>query len=792
MFKKYWQRGFDGLASLSLLGMVFLSAYSLESTHWTENLNLVTSLACIGVILGIALGVSSFQKKQLGCLIILYSLIMLFLFLIVMPSGSDIWSESWQIIFHRAGQALGALLKEQPVADNILFILLTGVSYWFISLWAGLALTRKQNPWFPLGLLAASTVATQFFQPTSYRSDFLSVVFFFLFLFLLGRLNYLTVQKDWKKHSAYEDPESKPVFLRTTAILSVLLVVIAWGIPFLINVATPGTKQHKAFIQTIEEGDDFFSNFFSSFQTRPIQKETVYGDTFKLGSSQPLGEEVLLTVITPSDDFYAGNYYWKARSYSTYQDGIWSSIDVEGQTLEANSRVALQNEAQNTTGKFVMVANAELNYYYLPGTTLQVNKPARISEMFKDTDDYDVIAWKPLLPIKENEAYQSESYFIPLTIEMLQNAGDNYPARIERVYLQLPEDFSERFHMLAEAITDGLDSDFEKTLAITDYLREQMIYSTEMGEISENLDPVFWFLFEGKNGTCNYYASAEVLMLRSIGIPARLGVGYAQGVEIEKNKVFEVRSKDSHAWPEVYFPHVGWVIFEPTSAQPAVQFSSENEMLNEPVENGERSGNQTGLTEQSSPPSGGRSNAWYDAIEKRLANEENLYNVGYAKSSRNWAIAWIIPLFVAGLLIFLFFGNIRYMGKRIPFPHYLVLASEQKGKRMPHWFMRWADRRNLTYVQRNFSQFDLILSCYGIENLAQRTPFEKAKMLQERVPSARESIRTIVQAYQQEVFGKQNADGRGMRKCFRTLRKEALLALVDFQFKRLWKRSKRT
>lgn len=789
MFRKYKERGFDALASCSLLIMVFLSAYSLESTHWTEDLNMVTSLACIGVILGIALGVSAFQKRHIMILSTLYSLILLFLFLVVIPSGGNSWSEGWRMVYGRTHMALRALLQGQPVPDAILFIVTAGILYWTVSLWAGFALIRKANPWVPLGVLGASLVATQFFQPVLYRSSLLTGTFFFLFLFLMGRLNFLTAHSRWKERKAYEDQESDTIFLRVTAILSSVLVLLAWGVPFLMDVATPGSKQHKAFIQTIEEGEDFFSDLFFSFRTQPIQKETVFGDTFDLGSAQPLGEEVLFTAVAPSSDFFDGNYYWKARSYSTYENGRWSSIDVEGKTIDANTRLELARATKNEIGTFTMVVNAELTYFYLPGNTISINRDVRITEMFAGDEDYDVIAWKPLLPLEPNDSYQSESYMPSLTYEMLQSAGDNYPARVKRMYLQLPEDFSERIQTLAEAITDRLDSDFEKTLAITEYLRTQMAYSTELGELPRNLDPVFWFLFEQKQGYCNYFASAEVLLLRSIGIPARLGVGYAQGVEIERGKVFEIRSRDSHAWSEVYFPEIGWVIFEPTSAQPAIHFPYESVAAQEEVEGRtlqETQPNEIGLRENAA--TGSNMTAWFDAIEERLAGQERLYEFGYAKSGKSWITPAILTALAGGSVLFLFLGRVRYQGKRIPLQEYMVTVFEKRGRTSPQWLKKWAAYRNATYLQRTFPQFDLMLAVFGVKNLPQRTPLEKATLLAHFVPEAQKEIEHIVQAYQQEAFGKQ-AHGKGnLPVYFRHLRKAALGAWFTARAKRLKKR----
>lgn len=789
MFKKYQKNGFNILSSFALLLMVFLSAYSLESTHWTEDLNLVTSLACIGVILGITMGVSSFQRKQIVFLSIFYSLVILFLFLIVMPSGSNTWSESLPIIRERISTALQALQQGSPVPDNILFILAMGILYWGIALWAGITLVRKNNPWIPLSLLAGSLVTTQFFQPLVYRSALLSGVFFFLFLFLLGHLNYLSAHRQWVERKAYEDQESSMVFLRTTSIISTLLIILAWGIPFLVNVATPGTKQHKAFIQTIEDRGDFFSDFFSSFKTQPVQKETVFGDTFQLGAAQPLGEDILFTAIAPTSNFIDGNYYWKARSYSNYEGGTWNSIDTDGQTIEENTAVTPEQSAENEIGTFVVVANSELNYYYLPGNTISINQPARITEVFKDTEDYDVIAWKPLLPLEENDSYQSESYFIPLTYETLQAAGNHYPVRVKRVYLQLPEGFSERVQILAEAITEGLDSNFEKVLAITDYLRSQMKYSVEIDDIPQNLDPVFWFLFENKSGYCNYYASAEVLLLRSIGIPARLVVGYAQGIEVENNKVFEVRSKDSHAWPEVYFPEIGWVIFEPTSTQPAVRFPyeireiAENEAAESEQENrSDQSGQRGDLT-------GGNSSSWYDAIEERLAGQEGIFDFGAVEATQNWYTPLLITSGLIGVFAFLFFGQIKQRGVSIPLQEFLVHTLEESGRKSPQWLKKWANYRTQTYLQRNFSQFDYFLKRLGVKTVSHLTPLEKAKLLEVFVPGAKMEIERIVIAYQQEVYGNPPSVDANMRTHFRLLRKKALHTMFKNQFSRLWKKS---
>jgi len=84
------------------------------------------------------------------------------------------------------------------------------------------------------------------------------------------------------------------------------------------------------------------------------------------------------------------------------------------------------------------------------------------------------------------------------------------------------------------------------------------------------VDRVAWFLFQGKQGYCEYYASSMVIMLRHLGIPARLAGGYAPGSLDPKTRQIVVRESSAHAWPEVYFPNYGWIEFEPTPSQPVI------------------------------------------------------------------------------------------------------------------------------------------------------------------------------------------------------------------------------
>jgi len=120
-----------------------------------------------------------------------------------------------------------------------------------------------------------------------------------------------------------------------------------------------------------------------------------------------------------------------------------------------------------------------------------------------------------------------------------------------------------RVRELAERITESAKTVYDKASAIERYLASEYSYSLSPGAAEG--EPVEWFLFESKTGYCEHFATGMVILLRSIGIPSRPVTGFLSG-EMVFGDYYLVRSRDAHAWVEVYFPSHGWVSFDPTPA----------------------------------------------------------------------------------------------------------------------------------------------------------------------------------------------------------------------------------
>ncbi|RME75042.1 MAG: DUF3488 domain-containing protein [Planctomycetota bacterium] len=124
----------------------------------------------------------------------------------------------------------------------------------------------------------------------------------------------------------------------------------------------------------------------------------------------------------------------------------------------------------------------------------------------------------------------------------------------------------ERLHALATRIASEAHahSPYDRARALERYLRAHYTYSLEMQPPPPDRDPVEFFLYERRSGHCELFASAFVLLCRSLGLPARLVNGFSSGEWNEIGGFWQVRQRDAHAWAEVHFADVGWLAFDPT------------------------------------------------------------------------------------------------------------------------------------------------------------------------------------------------------------------------------------
>ncbi len=164
--------------------------------------------------------------------------------------------------------------------------------------------------------------------------------------------------------------------------------------------------------------------------------------------------------------------------------------------------------------------------------------------------------------------YEASSNIAEHSPRQLRTSAAQYPPQILLNDLGTPGGLDPRIASLAEQITSSANNNYDKAVAIERYLRTHFTYSLTLPRTVER-DPLANFLFERKQGHCEYFASAMAIMLRTVGIPARVVNGFRTGEFNDITSQYLVRARDAHSWVEVFFPGYGWISFDPTPAAPA-------------------------------------------------------------------------------------------------------------------------------------------------------------------------------------------------------------------------------
>jgi transglutaminase-like putative cysteine protease len=250
-------------------------------------------------------------------------------------------------------------------------------------------------------------------------------------------------------------------------------------------------------------------------------------------------------------------FYWRGTAYSEYVGAGWRQGPMEAVSqppyapLGPPERPGRRPLRQEFT---LLILHGET--LYAAGDPHSLDRAVTVQRL---PEDGDLVALEG-----RADNYHVLSLVPQVTARALGEAPATYPPQVEEVYLALPGGLPQRVVELAEEVTAEAETPYARALALEAYLRS-FPYDLEVARPPEGRDVVDYFLFDLQRGYCDYFASTMVVMARSVGVPARLAVGYAMGRYDFQREAYVVTEKDGHAWPELYFPDYGWIPFEPTS-----------------------------------------------------------------------------------------------------------------------------------------------------------------------------------------------------------------------------------
>ena len=546
--------------------MILNVTWALGTAQWADGLNILPSVALGGLLLATALAYTHWD----GPFPWLHGLFTGIAWVGLLVGRNLPGDLPLQLRYYQLGDRMADWLEhavnDVPVADNLVFVLQLAFLIWWLAFFAAWAVFRQGKVWsavLPGGLVLLVSVY--------YAAENLTIflLLFILFaLLLLMRTNLSQQERRWQHFRIRYDSAIGFDFLRDGLVFSIVLVTLAWSLPFVarsqnLNVDVSPIRDSWQRIQ------DEWSRLFSSLNYPAGSGVGKIGSTLTLGGPRTLGDAVVMDVVAED------GRYWRAAVYDTYTGRGWVNTDQEAIALEPNDPLPVNDYRlrRPVTQTVTMYQSAGSSIFALP-QPLSVDLPVQISFSRLDLPDSSVQVAEvsrllSQVQIREGDSYQVVASVTEVDTQSIRLAETEVPEWVSERYLKLPEDLPPDVAQLAANIVQGADTPFDKVSALEDYLRS-IRYNEKIAAPPPGRDGVAYFLFDIQEGYCDYYASALAVMARTLGIPARIATGYAQGDYERELGAYRVREHDAHTWVEVFFPDYGWIEFEPTAAQPSI------------------------------------------------------------------------------------------------------------------------------------------------------------------------------------------------------------------------------
>lgn len=807
------RRWWDWSAALLIMAAMLTAASRLVATQWTINLSLVQSVAFFGVVAGLALGLSRFSGRIVGLIATVYGL-----FIVGWQLGSTVkddppWAERLLSLLSRLGLILYQLINRQTVYDSLLFIVLMCLLFWLLASSAGYVLVRHCDPWKAIVPTGLALFVIHFYDPLVARRTWYLAFFIFFGLVLVARMAFIQQQSQWKESRTSLPPHLSLDFIRFTLLFAGLIVLFSWTAPALANALPIAERLWRPVRGAWNNAMEDMNYAFASLRSTMPVFSPVYGNNAVLGHGTLLTDTQIFIARAPADVPAGVRFYWRARTFDQYDNGQWfSNIDTNYNYDPENTELTIPQGVGRWIGEFDVTSAATMGTIFTPPQPFWVDRPGQVQYAANPDGTVDISSFISSPPVIPGEIYRVNASLSSPTVEQLRSTGTDYPAFITERYLQLPETITPRTRQLAQEITAGAETQYDKVNAITNWLRKNITY-VEVIEADQPQDqePMDWFLFDLKQGFCNYYSTAEIVLLRSLGIPARWSVGYAQGEQISDETLenirddlltYSVRHKDAHAWPEVYFSTIGWVEFEPTVGQPDIIRLETSDITNPGLMN--------------PGPSVYPDEGPQDSGDGLIDDPEATSNV----KQPNWltVVYWIAAvlagiglLLVAALRVFPVFGipagpilletAIVRSGRRAPkiveqwarkvekiprktvqlppLPVTLEAVLIKIGIRPPQVIRRWSHYAQLPPLSRSYTEINRSLGRIGLEPAADLTPAERATALGSALPPAESPAQRLVQEYQIGTFSRLPANLEIARQSANELRKISWYAVFQ-------------
>ncbi len=313
---------------------------------------------------------------------------------------------------------------------------------------------------------------------------------------------------------------------------------------------------------------------FFAQQSRRGLAVTGFSDEVRLGDFGNIAEdpEVVLRVRLKKGG--TGPLRMRGQSLDRYDGAAWRKTTAQRRQLRSDQdgrlRIDPGRDRSIIPGEVeqeiylepmqgalrVLFGLPQLAAFERPSSALEALKPAQWRFHADDAGDPSLTG-PPAVAI----VYTVYSDPRPFDAGLLRKAGSEYPAGIRDLYLSIPAQKA-GVTEIARRVAEGTDNAYDLARGIESFLKDGYEYSLSSSHGDD--DPLADFLLVNRQGHCEYFASAMVVLLRLAGVPARIVNGFYGGVTNRYGDYVALRRSDAHSWVEAYFPGLGWATFDPT------------------------------------------------------------------------------------------------------------------------------------------------------------------------------------------------------------------------------------
>ncbi len=546
---------------------------SLEDANWVDEMPSLTFATLIGLGTGWVLAQIPLRAWFLQLLGIAVGLAGVFGLVMAQMELTDPLlgsgpQQRWTELWLRMRDWASALVEGGVSNDPLPFVLMLIFSVWAVSYLSSWAVVRWRNVWaalIPPGFVLLTNIS---YLPD--ESNLQLVVFLFASVLLVLQLHFARALDRWRReHISWPDMMSLEVAFAGVWI-ALALIIAAWLVPTANNWGPVADVWNRA-VSPVSDRLEGLSRVFigvSSNRDIPIHN---FGEVLPLQGTVKLNDQPLMEVTTDELGNLRGAVYdnytgsgWRISSAQT-RSQIGTTVDA----AEFGTPLTQAQLRQPVATEITVIGPVPERRLLALGDPIATDVDA---DLILGAHELDVIGVVPDDRLATGATYTSVGAVSAASIDTLLSTSTDYPTSIFERYTQLPGGLPPEIGELARSLVGDGAHPYQAARIIEQHLRDAYPYTLEVADPPPLRDAVSYFLFDANAGYFDHHASAMAVMLRTLGIPTRIAVGFAVDEDDldSATKTYILTEQDAWAWPEVYFPGLGWVEFNPTPARPLV------------------------------------------------------------------------------------------------------------------------------------------------------------------------------------------------------------------------------